>query len=66
MKNLNKFFNKEYLPWVKLVWIDYYGNDQVLSLTKKCSFWWRDNLKLLTYYKGMAQAIAGSGDTIVF
>jgi hypothetical protein len=66
MKNLHKFFNKENLPWVKLVWANYYGNDQVPGLTRKGSFWWRDNLKLLTCYKGIAQAIARSGDTIVF
>jgi hypothetical protein len=56
MKKLHNFFNKEDLPWVKLVWANYYGNGQSPGFTRKSSFWWKDNLKLLNCYKGIAQA----------
>jgi hypothetical protein len=65
-KNLHKFFDKEDLPWVKLVWAHYYGNGQTPGLTRKGSFWWKNYLKLLNCYKGIAQATAGQGDTIIF
>jgi hypothetical protein len=29
MKNLHNFFNKEDLPWVKMIWANYYGNGQI-------------------------------------
>jgi hypothetical protein len=38
----------------------------VSGQTRKGSFWWKDNLKLLNCYKGIAQASAGHGDTILF
>jgi hypothetical protein len=31
MKNLDKFFSKADLPWVNLVWSQYYGNGRVPS-----------------------------------
>jgi hypothetical protein len=40
MKNLHKFFNKEYLPWVNMLWPRYYNNGQVLGLSSKGGFWW--------------------------
>jgi hypothetical protein len=66
MKNLHNFFNKEDFPWVKLLWSRYYNNGQVPGHTLKGGFWWRNNLKLLNSYKGLAQAQAGSGDSILF
>jgi hypothetical protein len=66
MKNLHKFFNKEDLAWVKLIWTNYYGNVQIHDSTRKGSFCRKDNLKLLNCYKGIAQATAGQGDTIIF
>jgi len=41
MKNLDKFFNKKYIPWVHLVWEKHYRNDRLPSNVKKGSFWWR-------------------------
>jgi hypothetical protein len=29
MKNLHKFYNKEDLPWVKLIWSNYYTNGKL-------------------------------------
>jgi hypothetical protein len=32
----------------------------------KVTFWWKDNLKLLNCFKGIAQVTAGKGDTMSF
>jgi hypothetical protein len=37
-----------------------------LDKQKKGSFWWRDNLKLLNIYKGIAHVEARKGDSIYF
>jgi hypothetical protein len=66
MKKLHKFFNKADLPWVKLLWCNYYPNGKVLSITKKGGFWWRSVLNLLTTIKGIAHATVGKGDTALF
>jgi hypothetical protein len=54
LKNLHKFFNKEDIPWVQLIWEKYYSNGKLPNHARKDSFWWRDNLKLLDTYKGIA------------
>jgi hypothetical protein len=51
MKNLHKFYNKEELPWVQLIWSNYYRNGHVAGQVKKGSFWWKDNLNLLNCFK---------------
>jgi hypothetical protein len=66
MKNLHKFFNKQELPCVQLIWTNYYNNGRIPGQTKMGSFWWKDNLKLLNIYKGIAQVEARKGDTINF
>jgi hypothetical protein len=38
MKNLHKFYNKEELPWVQLIWANYYRNGRVPNQAKKGSF----------------------------
>jgi hypothetical protein len=63
LKNLHKFFNKDDLPWFNLVWDNYYRNDRLSNTTKKGSFWWRDLLKLLNTYKGMASPNVRSGSS---
>jgi hypothetical protein len=66
MKNLDKFYNREELPWVQLLWTKYYSNGKVSGQSMKGSFWWRSILKLLTTFKGIAEVEAGSGSTILF
>jgi hypothetical protein len=66
MENLHKFFNRAYLPWVKLIWTNYYQNAKVPSAIMKCSFWWNSILKLLDTFKGIAQTNFETGDTILF
>jgi hypothetical protein len=65
MKNLDIFFNKNDLPWVHLVWSNYYKNGKVPGETRKGSFWWRSMLKLLNTFKGISQANVGVGETIM-
>jgi hypothetical protein len=54
LKNLHKFFNRADIPWVHLVWEKHYRNGKLPSHVKKGSFWWKDSLKLLDKFKGMA------------
>jgi hypothetical protein len=53
LKNLHKFFNKLHkffnkldVPWVQLIWNNYYRNGTVPDGRPKRSFWWRGLLKL--------------------
>jgi hypothetical protein len=38
LKNLHKFFNKVNLPWVKLIWDNYYKDGKLPNKTKKAPF----------------------------
>jgi hypothetical protein len=40
-----------------------YSNGHLPNHTLKGSFWWRDNLRLLQKFKGLASAIVYKGDT---
>ena len=65
MKHLHKFFNKEDVPWVKLVWRHY--PEGVPQSAAPCgSFWWRDVIKLAPIYFGFCIVQVGSGDTVRF
>lgn len=55
IKHLNKFFNREDIPWVSLIWESYYDSGCLPGQSKKGSFWWRDILKLLDKFKGIAK-----------
>jgi hypothetical protein len=58
LKHLHKFFNKDNLPWVELIWDKHYRNGKLPSSNKpKGSFRWRDVLKLFDKYKGMASVM---------
>lgn len=54
LKNLHKLYNHVNLPWVQIVWDNCYPNDKLPNSAKKGSFWWRDILKILNMYKGIA------------
>jgi hypothetical protein len=58
LKNFHKFFNKADIPWVKLIWEKHYSNNRLPNHTKKGSFWWRDLLKVLHKYKGLATVVS--------
>jgi hypothetical protein len=66
MKNLDNFFTKVDMPWVKLIWSQYYGNGKVTGNSRKCSFWWRSGLSMLNTFKGLAKTDYSKGDTILF
>jgi hypothetical protein len=64
LKHLHKFFNKCDLPWVELIWDKHYTNGKLLDIRMpKGSFWWRDVLKLLHKFKGMASVTIFSGQS---
>jgi hypothetical protein len=63
LKNFHKFFNKAEIPWVQLVWEKYYSNGKLPSHITKGSFWWKDILKLLDKFKGLARVKIFRGDT---
>jgi len=63
IKFLHKFFNKEDVPWVSLVWERYYDNGRLPGRQKKGSFWWKDVLKLLDKFKDMARVEVNSGQS---
>ena len=65
LKHLHKFFNKCDIPWVQLVWHSHYNGSFALH-NRKGSFWWKDVLKLLDSYKGMASVTVGDGSTSLF
>jgi hypothetical protein len=67
LKHLDKFFNKQNIPWVNLIWNTYYSNGELAQAEKeKGSFWWKDLLKLCDITKGIAQCLIGNGATIIF
>lgn len=66
MKFLHKFFNKVNVPWVKLIWDNYYHNGTLPGQQNKGSFWWKDIVKLLDTYKGLAAPIINDGSTVWF
>lgn len=61
IKHLSKFFNREDTPWVSLIWEAYYESGKLSGTGNKGSFWWRDVLKLLDKFKGMARVEINNG-----
>jgi hypothetical protein len=67
IKHLNKFYNKEDIPWVQLIWNTYYANGEVPHATRsKGSFWWKDILKLCEAYGGVATCKIRDGSSVLF
>jgi len=63
---MHKFFNKDEIPWVQIVWEKHYANGRLPTSVKKGSFWWGDNLKNIQSFKQMAQIQVKSGITCLF
>jgi hypothetical protein len=66
LKFLHKFFNNYDLPWLNLVWNNYYRSDRLPSCSRIGSFWWRSLLSLIQIFKGLAAPTIGNGRTILF
>ena len=49
------------IPWVHLVWESYYSNGSLPSRQRKGSFWWRDNLRFLDSFNGLARVNVQDG-----
>jgi hypothetical protein len=66
LKQLDKFYRKENIQWVALIWQKYYSNTVPHLAREKGSFWWKDILRLHTQYRGVAICNPNQGDTISF
>jgi hypothetical protein len=55
LKNVDTSIEKD-IPWVSLVWEKHYSNVKLPGSTKKGSFWWKYNLKLLESFKSFSSA----------
>jgi hypothetical protein len=63
LKHLHKFYNRMDIPWVHLIWGKYYAIGRLPSQARYGSFWWRDVLKLVSSFKGMAKVSVGDGSS---
>jgi hypothetical protein len=66
LKFVHKFFNNHDLPWVNLVWNNYYRTDRLPSCSRIGFFWWKSLLSLVQDFKGLAAPTIGNGRTILF
>jgi len=66
LKQLHKFYNRENIPWVQLIWNKYYSTKVPHAAATVGSFWWRDVLKLCTLYRGIASCKIGDGSSVTF
>jgi hypothetical protein len=66
IKFLDKFYNKQDLPWVNLIWEKHYSG-KVPHAENLCgSFWWKDVLRQVDNFRGVARVKMGTGDTFLF
>jgi hypothetical protein len=54
------------MPWVNLVWEKHYKNGKLPNHTRKGSFWWKDNLKLLNKFKSSTVITVENGQSCIF
>jgi hypothetical protein len=67
LKHLDKFYNRADIPWVNLIWNTYYSEGEIPHASReKGSFWWRDVLKLVDWFRGIAKCKVGDGTTVLF
>jgi hypothetical protein len=66
IKHLHKFYNKYDIPWVQLIWHTHYASGLIPhAAAKKGSFWFRDVMKYVEHFRGVASASTGPGDTVL-
>jgi hypothetical protein len=66
IKQLNKFYNKESVPWVQLVWSKYYSNKVPHTSREVGSFWWRDVMRLNGLFRQVHKCTIGDGSSVSF
>jgi hypothetical protein len=64
LKFLHKFYTKADIPWVKLVWDNYYSSGRLPGQFKKGFLWWRDIVKILHKFKGITAVTVADGSTV--
>jgi hypothetical protein len=65
MKNLYKFYSRQDIPWVNLIWAAYYQHGKLPENNhQKGSFWWKDCTSLLDTFKDLFSCQIGDGQTI--
>jgi hypothetical protein len=60
MKCLHKFYNRDNIPWVNIIWATHYSHS-LHSAKPVGSFWWKDILKIQDVFKEIAQVEIGDG-----
>jgi hypothetical protein len=67
LKHLDKFYSRKNMPWVRLIWNAHHPSGEVPHASKnKGSFWWRDVMKLVDLFRGIASCRIGDGSTVLF
>jgi hypothetical protein len=66
IKHLDKFYNHAEVPWVYLIWNAHYVNKVPHAENVVGSFWWKDIIKLVDNFRGVARVKLGKGDTFLF
>jgi ubiquinone/menaquinone biosynthesis C-methylase UbiE len=66
IKFLDKFYNKVDLPWVHLLWSEYYLDSIPRAENLTGSFWWRDVSKQVDNFKGVSSVKPRRGDSFLF
>jgi len=66
LKKLHKFYSRQDIPWVKLIWGTYYQNKVPHASREVGSFRWKDVLRLNVLYRGIARCSLGDGSTVLF
>lgn len=66
MKHLYKFYNKEDLPWVQLIWFKYYSSKVPHVSREVGSFWWKDIMRLNVLFRQITSCEVGNGSSLCF
>ena len=66
LKQLHKFYSRQDVPWVNLIWKMYYQNTVPRASREVGSFWWKDVLQLNALYRGIAKCSLGNGSIVLF
>jgi hypothetical protein len=66
MKHLHKFYNKEPIPWVELVWFKNYHHKVPHAAREVGSFWWKDIMRLNNIFRGFSQCSIGDSLSVCF
>lgn len=67
MKHLNKFYSKENIPWVSLIWNKYYSNRVPHATRELGSFWWKDVFRLNILFRQVTKCDdLGNGTSVCF